>query len=284
MADNPTIAQALRQARALGVDRLDAQGLIGRVLGRDRSWVLSHDDASLDDDAAARVAELLQRRAAGEPYAYLVGEREFHGLVLRITPDVLVPRPDTETLVDWALDCLAGPLAEIEAPRVLDLGTGSGAIALAIKHGCARAQVTGTDASAQALAVATDNGQRLGLRVQWRHGDWWNAPEAPAAHWHLVLSNPPYVAAGDPHLLALGHEPAAALVPRGDAADGLADLRRIVGGARARLADGAWLLLEHGLEQGAAVRRLLETAGFTGVRTRVDLAGRERVTGGLHHR
>jgi release factor glutamine methyltransferase len=282
MAEVETLAQALLRARALGVERLDAQGLLAYVLGRDRSWILAHDDLGLDARAAERFAELAQRRAAGEPYAYLVGEREFHGLSLRVTPQVLIPRPDTETLVDWALECLAGPLAGVTAPRVLDLGTGSGAIALAIRHACARAQLCATDVSEQALAVAAANGQRLGLQVQWLQGDWWHALGPPAPHWHLVLSNPPYVAAGDPHLRALGFEPTSALVPQRNAGDGLGDLAHIVAGAPGFLAEGAWLMLEHGSSHGAAVRRLLEEAGFAQVRTRPDLGGNERVTAGVH--
>jgi release factor glutamine methyltransferase len=281
MAELATIARALLQVRALGVDRLDAQGLLASVLGRDRSWILAHDDMVPDAEATERFTELAKRRAAGEPYAYLVGEREFHGLALHVTPQVLIPRPDTETLVDWALECLAGPLAEVAAPRVLDLGTGSGAIALAIKNACARARLCGTDASEEALAVAADNGRRLGLQVQWCKGDWWNAVGPTVPRWHLVLSNPPYVAAVDPHLRSLSFEPMSALVPRRDAGDGLADLVRIVAGARGYLADGGWLLLEHGSEQGAAVRQLIDDAGFTQVQTRADLAGNERVTAGI---
>lgn len=145
-----SVREALALARALGVDRLDAQRLVGRVLGRDRTWVLAHDDAALDADGAAALVALLRRRAAGEPLAYLVGEREFHGLTLQVTPDVLVPRPDTETLVDWAIELLAGDLAHLGAPRVVDLGTGSGAIALAVKHACPRAEVHASDQSAWA--------------------------------------------------------------------------------------------------------------------------------------
>jgi len=281
MAELATIARALLQVRALGVDRLDAQGLLACVLDRDRSWILAHDDMVLGAEATERLAALARRRAAGEPYAYLVGEREFHGLALHVTSQVLIPRPDTETLVDWAIECLTGPLADVAAPDVLDLGTGSGAIALAIKHACARARLCATDASEQALAVAADNGRRLGLQVRWCHGDWWNAVGPAEPRWHLVLSNPPYVAAGDPHLRALSFEPMSALVPRHDVGDGLADLARIVAGARENLADGGWLLLEHGSEQGAAVRRLLGDGGFAQVQTRADLAENERVTAGV---
>lgn len=271
--------EALARARAAGVDRLDAQLLLGAVLGRPREWLLAHDDAPLADEAAARFDTLLARRAAGEPVAYLLGEREFHGLVLKVAPAVLVPRPDTETLVDWALELLAGPLAGQAAPAVADLGTGSGAIALAVRHACPRARLFASDASADALAVARANGERLGLPVHWRQGDWWQPYAAagvpPLA---LALSNPPYIAAGDPHLPALRHEPVQALVPPGG--DGLAALRAIVAGAPPHLAPGGWLLLEHGHDQADAVALLLRDAGFAAVQHRQDLAGHRRCTGG----
>jgi release factor glutamine methyltransferase len=268
-----TVAAALAEARALGVERLDAQLLVAHVLEQTRAWVIAHNEAPLDDRAQAFDA-LLQRRAVGEPLAYLVGQREFHGLTLQVTPDVLVPRPDTETLVDWALELLAG----LTAPRVIDLGTGSGAIALAIKHACPRADVHACDLSEAALAVARKNGNALGLDVQWHRGVWWQA--APAGRFHLALSNPPYVAPGDPNLAALHHEPAIALTPADDRGDGLTDIERLVGGAAARLYPGCWLLTEHGAEQADAARALFLQAGFTEVQTRPDLAGRPRVTAG----
>lgn len=268
------LAQVLDAARRQGIDRLDAQVLAAHALGRRRAWVIAHDDAELDDDRARVLHALLARRAAGEPLAYLLGEREFHGLVLRVTPDVLVPRPETETLVDWALELLA-PLT---APRVVDLGTGSGAIALAIKQACAHAEVHASDVSPSALAVARSNAAALGLAVTWHAGSWWQA--VPPGRFDLVLSNPPYVAAGDPHLDALQHEPALALTPAGDRGDGLADIERIVAGASAHMASGGWILLEHGADQAAAARACLNTADFVGICTRTDLAGRARATGG----
>ncbi len=268
-----SVAAALAEARALGIERLDAQLLVAHVLQRSRAWVIAHDEAALGEQAQT-LGALLRRRAAGEPLAYLLGEREFHGLTLRVTPDVLVPRPDTETLVDWALALLAG----LPTPRVIDLGTGSGAIALAVKHACPHAEVHASDLSQTALAVAHANGQSLGLAVQWLHGAWWQA--APAGRFHLALSNPPYVAAGDPHLAALRHEPAMALTPAGDRGDGLADLERIIGGSLPHLHVGAWLLVEHGADQGGATRRLFQQARFTDIGTRPDLSTRPRVTGG----
>lgn len=270
-----TVDALLAAARAMGVERLDAQLLLAHHLGRPRAWVLAHGDAPVDGPRRAAVQGDLRRRADGVPLAYLTGLREFHGLTLQVTPAVLDPRPDTETLVDWALDLLAGDLADIPAPQVFDLGTGSGAVALAIAHRVPRAVVRAVDASEDALAVARANGDRLGLPVQWRHGDWWAGLPPPAVH--LAVGNPPYIAVDDPHLAALRHEPRAALTPGGD---GLDALRAIVAGAGAHLAAGGWLLLEHGHDQGAAVRELLERAGFAAVTTRPDLAGRERCSGG----
>jgi release factor glutamine methyltransferase len=268
------IADALGQARRLGIDRLDAQQLAAHAVGRPRTWVIAHDETELDAAQTEALHALLARRAAGEPLAYLLGTREFHGLLLRATPDVLVPRPDTETLVDWALELLA----PLPAPRVIDLGTGSGAIALAVKQACPRAEVHASDLSTAALAVAQANGAALGLAVSWHQGAWWQA--VPPGRFDLVLSNPPYVAPGDPHLAALGHEPALALTPREDGGDGLADIERIAAGARARMTVGAWLLLEHGPDQAPAVRARLAAAGLGDIATRADLAGRPRVSAG----
>jgi len=267
-----TVAHVLAHARAIGVDRLDAQLLLAHRLGRPRAWLLAHNDAAIAVADREAVAALLARRAACEPLAYLTGEREFHGLVLQVSPDVLVPRSDTETLVDWALELLA----DIATPRVLDLGTGSGAIALALKHALPRAQVHASDVSPAALAVARGNGERLGLPVTWHQGHWWHAVD-PALRFDLAVANPPYIAPGDPHLAALRHEPRAALVAQGD---GLADIERIVAGAPGRLNPGGWLLLEHGFDQANAVRERLAQAGFEAIATHHDLAGQPRVSAG----
>ena len=268
---SPSLAQAMAQAQASGVDRLDAQLLLGHVLGRPRAWLIAHDDDPLDEAPAAVYRALCQRRASGEPLAYLVGEREFHGLPLQVGPAVLVPRPETELLVDWALELLAGrPSAE-----VVDLGTGSGAIALAVKHGHPASAMTATDLSQEALAVARGNAERLGLAVDFRLGPWWT-PLA-GRRFDLALSNPPYIAGADPHLAALKHEPALALTPGGD---GLDAIRDIVADAPAHLRPGAWLLIEHGWDQPAAVAALLQAHGFQSVSTRQDLAGHGRCTGG----
>lgn len=271
-----TLGTALRQLQTDGLPRLEAQMLLLHALGQPpqaRAWLLAHDDDALPADAATRLHALATRRLAGEPMAYLTGEKHFHGLRLRVDARVLDPRDDTETLVDWALALLPP-----DAPRrVLDLGTGSGAIALAIAHARPRARVTATDASADALAVARANAGRLGLALELRHGDWL-APLADE-RFDLIVSNPPYIAEGDAHLPALAHEPRGALV---SGADGLDDLRRIVATAPAHLAPGGWLLLEHGWDQAAAVRALLTDAGFTQVQSRRDLAGIERCSGGCH--
>lgn len=270
----PTIAQALAAARALGLDRLDAQWLLGHVLQQPSAWLISHDDQPLAAADAQAFDVLCRRRADGEPLAYLVGQAGFHGLTLQVTPDVLVPRPDTETLVDWALDLL--PTLGVPHPLVADLGTGSGAIALAVAHGHPAAQMTATDLSPAALAVAQANARRLGLSLQWAAGAWWQALPAEA-RFHLVLSNPPYIAGADPHLPALRHEPLLALTPGGD---GLDALRQIIAGAPAHLHPGGWLLLEHGWDQAAAVAALLADAGFHAMGHRSDLGGHLRCTGG----
>ncbi len=270
-----TIAAMLAEAKALGLDRLDAQALLAHRLGRPRTWLIAHDEALLEASLATELRRDLRRRAAGEPLAYLVGEREFHGLMLQVDARVLVPRPETETLVDWALELLQVEFAALAQPRVADLGTGSGAIALAVKHRHAEAEVLAVDASLPALDVARANALHLGLDLVFLHGSWWEPLAGRLVH--LALANPPYVAAGDPHLDALCHEPALALV---SGADGLAALRVIVAGAAAHLEAGGWLLLEHGHDQAAAVCALLQAAGFQALQTRADLAGLPRCSAG----
>lgn len=250
--------------------------LLAHVVARPRTWLLAHGDHALEPAQAAQWRALLDRRAGGEPLAYLVGMKEFRGLAFEVTPDVLVPRPETELLVDWSLALLA------DAPPardVVDLGTGSGAIAVAVAVAdavrAAGHRVAASDASERALAVARRNAARHRADIAFAAGDWW-APFAGRA-FDLAVANPPYVAAADAHLAALAAEPAHALVA---GADGLDDLRRIVAVAPAHLKPGGWLLLEHGHDQGAAVRALLTAAAFEAVETRRDLAGRARATGG----
>jgi len=268
------IQKALAAAcSALGLERLDAQLLLLHVLGRpqhDRAWLLAHDGDALDPEAEMRYIKLTRLRAAGTPLAYLTGVREFYGLELRVDARVLDPRPDTETLVDWALEYIK----DITSPRVIDLGTGSGAIALAIKHARPDAQVGAVDASVDALAVARDNAQHLGLEVHFQQGNWLDGVEQ---RFDLIVSNPPYIAEDDPHLEQLGHEPHLALT---SGPDGLDAIRTIISQAPARLWPGSWLLFEHGWDQAAAVRALLVRAGFMNVQSRKDLAGIERCSGG----
>jgi release factor glutamine methyltransferase len=216
-----------------------------------------------------RIEALSTRRANGEPLAYLTGCKEFYGLNLHVDERVLDPRADTETLVDWTLEVLR----DLPIARVLDLGTGSGAIALALKHTRAQWEVHAVDFSADALAVARANAQRLALDVQFAQGSWL---QPSTGRFDAIVSNPPYIVRGDPHLAALRHEPQQALV---SGSDGLDDIRNIILGARARLKPGAWLLLEHGYDQAEAVRALLAQAGLVGVQSRHDLAGIERCSG-----
>ncbi|HEY0886072.1 MAG TPA: peptide chain release factor N(5)-glutamine methyltransferase [Ramlibacter sp.] len=268
-----TLAQALAAAAQLGLERLDAQLLLLQVLGRPaggRAWLLAHDGDTLDERQQQQFTVLCGRRAGGEPLAYIAGRKEFFGLDLMVDRRVLVPRPDTETLVQWALEVLAA----MPSPRVVDLGTGSGAIALAIKSRRPDARVLATDRSSDALQVASANAQALGLEVEFRRAAWL---DGIAERFDLIVSNPPYVAAGDPHLGALSHEPTSALVA---GADGLDDLRRIAGQAHAGLRPFGWLLVEHGYDQAATVRELLTSAGFSQVASRRDLSGIERCSGG----
>lgn len=273
-----TVAQALKAARARGLDKLDAEllllaarGIGPHGLDAARSWLVAHDTDVLPQEVLEHYRSLVQRRSAGEPLAYITGGKEFFGLLLQVDPRVLVPRPDTETLVDWTLELLdaAGP-----PRRLLDLGTGSGAIALALASARPAWSVEAVDASAAALAVASANAARLRLRVRLLHGRWF----APVAGlYDAIVSNPPYMPAADPHLAALAHEPIEALV---SGPDGLDAIRQIVAQASGYLAAGGYLLLEHGFDQGPAVQALLQTAGFHTLPPRHDLAGHWRCTGG----
>jgi release factor glutamine methyltransferase len=277
MASPPTIQQVLHQAQGRGLPRIDAQMLLLHLLGRQaggRAWLLTHDQDALTAAQADAYAALCARRLDGEPVAYLTGRKEFYGLDLAVDARVLDPRPDTETLVDWALELM--PLQGSHACRVVDLGTGSGAIALALQSQRPGADVWAVDASADALAVASANAARLVLDVQFAQGSWLE-PLAGQAPFDLIVSNPPYIREDDPHLLALGHEPLSALA---SGTDGLADIRTIAAQAPGHLACGGWLLLEHGWDQADAVAALLRDAGFGEVQHRLDLAGIARCTGG----
>ena len=268
-----TLAQALRQAQALGLERLDAQWLLLALLGRpaqDRAWLLAHDEQTLPEPAAERWPGLIAQRSQGVPLAYLTGHKAFYGLDLQVDARVLDPRADTETLVDWALE----RVQELTSPTVLDLGTGSGAVALAIAHQCPQAQVSASDVSPDALAVAQANSQRLGLPVQFALGEWLQ-PWA-VQRFDLIVSNPPYVAEPDPHWPGLRHEPRLALAA---GPDGLDALRWLVAHAADHLTPGGWLLLEHGHDQADAVQTLLRDQGWQQVQSRLDEAGIRRCTG-----
>ncbi|WP_242538455.1 peptide chain release factor N(5)-glutamine methyltransferase [Trinickia acidisoli] len=274
----PVTAGALLRASLLSA--LEARVLVAHVLGWRRTELITRADEPLDVAAQARFRALEARRVAGEPIAQIVGAREFYGLSFEVTPEVLIPRPETELLVETALAAIAAtPHA-----RVLDLGTGSGAIAVAIASARPDARVWAVDRSPGALAVATRNAAKLldpsrpGGPIAWQQGDWY-APLPPSAVFDAIVSNPPYIAAGDPHLDTgdLRFEPRGALT---DDADGLSAIRAIVAGAGSFLAEYGHLWIEHGYDQAAQVRTLLAASGFTNVQSRPDLAGIERATGG----
>jgi len=261
------VAQALRGS---GLEAIDARVLLRATLAVDDVYLIAHAGDALSTQHEAQFRALAVRRAAGEPVAYLVGEREFYGHVFKVTPAVLIPRPETELLVELTL--------QREAQRVLDLGTGSGCIAISIARARRAASVHAVDQSAAALAVARDNAARLNAgNVTLHHGNWFDA--VPGQRFDVIVSNPPYVAADDVHLGQgdVRYEPRAALAA---GADGLADIRAIVAGASARLSPGGWLLFEHGYDQASRCRTLLAQGGFGEVQSWRDLAGIERASGG----
>jgi release factor glutamine methyltransferase len=267
----PTVRQALTQS---GLVPVDAKVLLTHVLGRDRAWLAAHAEAPLTPEQTVAFFALGRRRHDGEPVAYLTGAREFWGLMLAVTPEVLIPRPETEALVELAL----ARLPRDRPVRVLDLGTGSGAIALALAHELPNAAVVATDRSRGALDVARGNAQRLGIaNVEFVESDWYAA--VPPGAWDLIASNPPYIGIDDPHLAEgdLRFEPRSALSP---GAIGLDALRTIIHGARERLASGGDLIVEHGFDQSAAVQQLFGAAGFLAIATARDLAGISRVVAG----
>ena len=269
----PSISQTIATLQTRGLDLTDSRLLLLHALGQPRAgraWLLAHDTDLVSEAVNTSLQGYVARRLAGEPVAYIVGHKEFYGLNLQVNSDVLVPRPDTETLVDWALDVLE-PTPDA---RVVDLGTGSGAIALALKATRPALQVEAVDYSHAALAVAQANAQRLGLAVTFSQGSWLSGTEGV---FQAIVSNPPYIREDDEHLPALRFEPRQALTAGND---GLDDIRTIIDQAKSRLQTGGWLLLEHGYDQAADVRALLEAAGFANVQSRQDLAGIERCSGG----
>ncbi|HEX5160584.1 MAG TPA: peptide chain release factor N(5)-glutamine methyltransferase [Steroidobacteraceae bacterium] len=276
MPDSPDNARRLLQA-AGHVERRDAELLLAAAWSLTRSQLLAREMDPVPAGVAARFAQQVEQRAAGVPVAYLLGHREFWSLPFEVTPAVLVPRPETELLVERVLHLVTAHAAE-----VADLGTGSGAIAVSLAHERPSWRVLGTDASADALAVARRNGEKhAGGRVEWRAGDWY-APLA-GRRFDAIASNPPYIAESDPALASDGvrHEPRVALTP---GSDGMSALRTLINGAPGHLEPGGWLVLEHGADQGAAVRAALVARGFAHVTSHTDLAGHDRVTeGNLPH-
>ena len=274
-----TVSGALAQS---GLVPLEAQVLLAHVLGRDRAWLVAHGGEPLARERLDAFLALARRRREGEPVAYLTGTREFWGLSLVVSPAVLIPRPETETLVELALL----RLPKDRDLRVLDLGTGSGAIALALAHERPRASILATDLSSVALDVARDNARRLGLgNVAFTRADWYDGIPAtgPADAFDLIASNPPYVDRADPHLAEgdVRFEPSTALTPGGNS---LAAIARIVAGARERLVPGGSLAVEHGYDQAEAVRALFAAAGFVDFVAARDLAGIPRVVAGRRYR
>lgn len=277
------VDQALQAARRRLADlpdtdpQLDAQVLLAHLLDKERSWLYAWSDAELTDEQQAAYEALIQRRASGEPVAHITGRREFWGLDLTVSPDTLIPRPDTELLVEAALELGAAE----QSIDVLDLGTGSGAIAIALATERPHWLITATDLSESALSVARTNAEQLGLtQVEFLTGHWFDAIEADR-HFDLILSNPPYIPQQDPHLRQgdVRFEPRSALAA---GSDGLDDLRLLAAQAPTYLKPGGWLFLEHGYDQGTQVRQLFEQAGYRRIQTRRDLAGRDRVTLGHH--
>lgn len=257
---------------ASGLPRAEAQLLAAHAAGKPRSWMLAHDDDEATAVDAARA--VFARRRDGEPVAYILGEREFYSLMLAVTPAVLVPRPETELLVDLAIERIA------RLPKggtLLDVGTGSGAIAVAIAHARPDATVWASDISPDALAVARANAERHGVSIRFMQSDLLDA--LPGKRFDIIASNPPYIAEGDPHLSSgdLRFEPPGALA---SGADGLTLIRRLAAEAPAHLMPGGWLLFEHGYNQGASCRAILQAMNYTEVATNSDLAGHPRVTAG----
>ncbi|SFN03460.1 release factor glutamine methyltransferase [Formivibrio citricus] len=268
MPQSLTYAALLRQS---GLDRSDALALFCHATGHNRAWLIAHDRDEVLPEHAAVFHSLAERRRAGEPVAYLTGEREFYGRPFAVSPAVLIPRPETELLVELAL--ARAP----QGAKVLDLGCGSGCIPVTLKLERPDLQVTAVDISAPSLVMAQGNATRLGAAVRFIESDWFGALAGES--FELIVSNPPYIEQHDPHLQQgdLRFEPRHALT---DEADGLAHLRRIVAQAPVHLTPGGWLLFEHGWDQGPGSRALLEAAGFAEVQTWTDLAGLDRVSGG----
>lgn len=274
----PTLDDLIQHSQ---LPRAEARRLLASLTGQPLTWFMAHGDDPADPDIATRFQTLAKRRRAGEPLAYLLGQQEFYGRPFAVSPAVLIPRADTETLVETALEQLLLQRQQRRAVplSLLELGTGSGIIAITLALEAPDTEVHAVERSPDALAVAQQNAKALGAdRIHWHTGNWWQALACPR-RFDLIVSNPPYIAAGDHHLQQgdLRFEPPQALAA---GPDGLDDLRIIIGGAPAHLNPGGWLLLEHGYDQEAPVQALLRNAGFADVFTRRDLAGQPRVSGG----
>jgi release factor glutamine methyltransferase len=258
--------------RHTSLDQLETRILISHALGLTRVQLITQSDRILNEQEARQLTDLFQRRLNGEPIAYITGEREFYGLSFHVTPDVLIPRPETELLVELALERLP------QHGRLLDMGTGSGAIPISIAHLRADASVTALDESDAALSIAQRNAEQHSVAISFLQSDWYAALNVHA-RFDVITANPPYIAAGDPHLLQgdLRFEPVGALT---DHHDGLSALRAVIAGAPNHLTNNGWLLMEHGYDQAAQVRELLDQRGFCAVQSWTDLAGIERVSGG----
>lgn len=268
IASGSTISAVLKHSP---LDALETRILLGHALRLSRVQLITQADRALSAEEVRQLSELFRRRLDGEPIAYIVGEREFYGLPFQVTPDVLIPRPDTELLVELAVQRLP------ESGRILDMGTGSGAIAVAIAHSRPDAMVTALDINRNALDVAARNALRHGASVRFMHSDWYRALDDQ--RFDMIVANPPYIVDGDIHLSQgdLRFEPLDALT---DHADGLTALRTIIKGAARYLVPGGWLLMEHGYDQAASVRELLGAQEFCEVQSWHDLAGIERASGG----
>lgn len=272
MTDIATLLNQAVAATGAGLQRIDAEFLMAHCLGKPRAWLYAHADQALDGKQIAHYADLVGRRQSGEPVAYITGRRGFWSFDLRVSPDTLIPRPETELLVEMALEYLPASRPQM----VLDLGTGSGAIALALAKERPLARIIAVDASPAALAVAEANAVELKLaNILFQHGDWFAG--LANQRFDVIVSNPPYIEADDAHLVQgdLRFEPRSALAA-GD--DGLSDIRVIVHGAPGHLNPQGWLMVEHGWRQGAVIRQLFAEAGFVAVETEQDLEQRERVT------
>lgn len=274
----PSLDDLIRDS---GLPRAEARRLLASLTGQPLTWFMAHGDDPANPNTATRFQTLAERRRAGEPLAYLLGQQEFYGRPFTVSPAVLIPRADTETLVETALEqlLLLRQQRRTVPLSLLELGTGSGIIAITLALEAPDTGVHAVERSPEALAMAQQNAKALGAhRIHWHAGSWWHALASPR-RFDLIVSNPPYIAAHDHHLQQgdLRFEPPQALAA---GPDGLDDLRIIIGGAPAHLTSGGWLLLEHGYDQEAPVQALLRDAGFAEVFTRRDLAGQPRVSGG----